>query len=149
MHFFSSSDVLALMERIKFNIEIQRVFSERYVCISGGGVWQRWAKGTLHWHYTRYPPSTLFLSLSSRREEFRFSFGVLTIFMCFNNLLSFILINNIRCNDHFKISTVKLILLPSSWVFLTSLYPGKHLKYKTRRTDKSTDSRRESCEHSQ
>lgn len=34
--FSDSSDVLALVERIKFNIEIQRVFSELYVCASEG-----------------------------------------------------------------------------------------------------------------
>lgn len=35
--FSDGSDILALMERIKFNIEIQRVFSELYVCVSEGG----------------------------------------------------------------------------------------------------------------
>lgn len=34
--FFDGSDVLALVERIKFNIEIQRAFSELYVCASEG-----------------------------------------------------------------------------------------------------------------
>lgn len=34
-------------------------------------------------------------------------------------------------NGHLKRSTVKLILLPSSHLFLTPLYPGKHLKNKT------------------
>lgn len=36
LSFFDGSDVLALVERIKFNIEIQRVFSELYVCASEG-----------------------------------------------------------------------------------------------------------------
>lgn len=133
MHSFSdSSDVLALVERIKFNIEIQQVFFELYACASAGQKErQRWAGEERLWEgkQTEERPgkisvkTSLQLFLNSKKkghythpslEARRFSLGVLAVWMCFKNVLSYILINNwiICCNDHLKMSSVQFILLP-------------------------------------
>lgn len=145
--FSDSSDVLALVERIKFNIEIQRVFSELYVCASegqeerqrGAGEERQCEGKETNWGATRenlcknkilqvfpnYKKRTLHSVFPGGSQ---IQYRVIANWMCFKNLLWLILINNLIfcCNDRLKVSTVKFSS-PSSCLFFTWLHPGKHL----------------------
>lgn len=144
--FSDSSDVLALVERIKFNIEIQRVFSELYVCASEGQEERQRGAGEerqCEGKQTEERPGKIsvktrfyrcFQTTKKRTLHSLFPGGsqiqyrAIANWICFKNLLSLILINNLIfcCNDRLKVSTVNFSS-SSSCLFFTWLYPGKHL----------------------